>query len=140
MYRTARQLDEKMLKLMESIQNDYRLQYDRLNKASIEEFNIPVWRVDNYVPIIRKEANGEINEKRVAEDLIGEGVTTTQQWVGKGMTQKRVQISPVNQKPIELGLYSTWADSLKRNEHFIDRKSTRLNFSHIQKPRMPSSA
>ena len=115
----AEALPEKFKKLSEAIQKDYGEQYERMNKISIDEFNSPVWRVQHYVPLIRLESNGDTNANRVKQDLLGSMGGTGSNWVDKGMTKKRVEISPANQKPVETGLYSTWADSLKRTEHFI---------------------
>ena len=115
----AEALPEKFKKLSEAIQKDYGEQYERMNKISIDEFNSPVWRVQHYVPLVRLESNGDTNANRVKQDLLGSMGGTGSNWVDKGMTKKRVEISPANQKPVETGLYSTWADSLKRTEHFI---------------------
>lgn len=114
----AYSLDEKYLKLLEAINKDYADQYERMNKASIEYFNIPVNRVKAYVPLVRLESNGDTNENRVMEDLLGsQGIG--KQWVDKGMTKSRVNIGPLNQKPVETGLYKTWNSSVERTEHFI---------------------
>jgi hypothetical protein len=37
----------------------------------------------------------------------------------KGMTQKRIEIDPLYQRPVQMGLYSTWNDSVTRTEHFV---------------------
>ena len=106
--------------LMEAIEADYAAQYERMNEVSINEFNMPVHRVKAYVPLVRRESNGETNVNQVREDLIGAyGGENTKQWVNKGMTQRRVNISPLNQKPVETGLFKTWGSSLERTEHFI---------------------
>ncbi|MBO7712207.1 MAG: hypothetical protein J6S85_01730 [Methanobrevibacter sp.] len=106
--------------LMEVIEADYAQQYERMNKISINEFNMPVHRVKAYVPLVRRESNGETNAKQVKEDLLGAyGADAGKQWVNRGMTQRRVNISPLNQKPVQTGLFKTWADSIERTEHFI---------------------
>ena len=106
--------------LMEAIEADYAEQYERMNEVSINEFNMPVHRVKAYVPLVRRESNGDTNANQVREDLIGAyGGENSKQWVNKGMTQRRVNISPLNQKPVQTGLFRTWADSIERTEHFI---------------------
>ena len=106
--------------LMEAIQADYASQYERMNEISINEFNMPVHRVKAYVPLVRRESNGDTNVNQVREDLIGAyGGEAGKQWVNKGMTQRRVNISPLNQKPVQTGLFRTWGDSVERTEHFI---------------------
>lgn len=114
----TKKLDPKFTKLLDAIELDYSTQYDKMNKVSIDIFNAPVWRVKHYVPLIRLESNGETNENRVKEDLLGTA-GIGKQYVDKGMTQKRKHIGALNQKPVEMGLYKTWIDSVERTEHFI---------------------
>ena len=106
--------------LMEVIEADYASQYERMNEISINEFNTPVHRVRAYVPLVRRESNGDTNVNQVKEDLLGAyGAEAGKQWVNKGMTQRRVNMSPLNQKPVQTGLFRTWGDSIERTEHFI---------------------
>lgn len=106
--------------LLEAIEADYAQQYERMNEISINEFNTPVHRVKAYVPLVRRESNGDTNVNQVKEDLLGAyGAEAGKQWVNKGMTQRRVNISPLNQKPVQTGLFRTWGDSIDRTEHFI---------------------
>ncbi|MBQ5848544.1 MAG: hypothetical protein IIW49_06475 [Treponema sp.] len=117
----ANSLDTKFLNFADAISDDYAIQFDRLQEASINEFNTPVWRENNYIPLVRLESNGDTNHNRVKEDLLGTlgGGTQTKQWADKGMTKKRIKISPLYQAPVETGLYKTWVDSVERTEHFI---------------------
>ena len=106
--------------LLEAIEKDYAEQYGRMNELSINEFNMPVHRVKAYVPLVRRESNGDTNVNQVKEDLLGAyGSDAGKQWVNKGMTQRRVNISPLYQKPVQTGLVRTWGDSIERTEHFI---------------------
>ena len=123
-------------KLMEAIDADYTEQFERLQQTSIEEFNAPVNRVKKYVPLNRMESNGDTNENRVREDLLAtSGAGTGKQYVDKGMTQKRINISPLNQKPVELGLYKTWADATERTEHFINYAGYVRELNRVYKSR-----
>lgn len=117
----ANSLDTKYLNFADAISDDYAIQFDRLQEASINEFNTPVWRENNYIPLVRLESNGDTNHNRVKEDLLGTlgSGTQTKQWADKGMTKKRIKISPLYQAPVETGLYKTWIDSVERTEHFI---------------------
>ncbi len=106
--------------LMEAIEADYAAQYERMNEVSINEFNQPVHRVRAYVPLVRREQNGDTNVNQVKEDLLATfGSDAGKQWVNKGMTQRRQNISPLHQKPVQTGLFATWGSSVDRTEHFI---------------------
>lgn len=111
-------LDQKYLDFARAIEEDYAEQYDRMNKASIDVFNQPVARVNNYVPLVRLESNGDTNSNKVKEDLLATS-SIGKSWVDKGMTKKRVHIGPLYQRPVETGLYKTWLNSIDRTEHFI---------------------
>lgn len=128
-------LDPKFLKFAEAIAYDYEKEFERMNKASIEEFNQPVWRVEKYIPLIRLGQTGEENENRVKEDLLGTSGIQNQNWVNKGMTQKRIKISPWNQRPVEIGLYKTWLDAVDRTEHFIAYSGYVRTLNRIYKSR-----
>lgn len=71
------------------------------------------------MPLIRLTVAGDTHEQRLKQDLLGHSAGTGKAGTEKGFTKKRVEIGPMNQAPVELGLYSTWADSVDRNEHFI---------------------
>jgi hypothetical protein len=114
----AKEENQKFLKLAEAIGGDYDRNGKRLNKAMIDMYNRPMWRVEHYVPMNRREQSGGENEHRVIEDLLGiTGVG--QKVVNRGFTEKRVNISPYRQAPIELGLYKTWAQSVTDTEHLL---------------------
>lgn len=114
----VKNLDQKYLDFARAIEEDYAEQYDRMNKASIDVFNQPVARVNNYVPLVRLESNGDTNSNKVKEDLLATS-SIGKSWVDKGMTKKRVHIGPLYQRPVETGLYKTWLNSIDRTEHFI---------------------
>lgn len=105
--------------LVQAIENDYADQYGRLNRTSIEVFNMPVNRVESYVPLIRQESSGETNEQQIMHDIMADTTGAPSSYVNRGMTKSRIKISPLNQKPVQLGLFKTWADSMERTEHFI---------------------
>lgn len=117
--KVANALDDKYKKLLEAIEADYTSQYERMNEVSINEFNAPVHRVKNYVPLVRLESNGDTNANQVKEDLLGTMGGQSRQYVNKGMTQRRVNQGPLHQKPVQTGLYKTWSNSVERTEHFI---------------------
>lgn len=126
----------KYKELAKAIEDDYTEQFERLQRVSIEEFNAEVFRVKSYVPLNRMESNGDTNENRVKEDLLAtSGASVGKNYVDKGMTQKRRSISPLNQKPVELGLYKTWAEATERTEHFINYAGYVRELNRVYKSR-----
>jgi len=114
----AKEENKKFLKLYDAIGEDYDRNGERLNRACIDMFNKPMWRVDKYVPMNRLEVTGEENENRVIEDLLGT-TGVGDKWVDRGFTKEREKIKPSGQRPIELGLYKTWAKSVSATEHLL---------------------
>ena len=110
---------DEFLPLINAIRKDYADEFDRINEASIKEFNAPVWREKWYLPLVRLSVAGDENENRLKQDLLMHTVGTGKAGTEKGFTKKRIEIGPLHQMPVELGLYTTWADSVERNEHFI---------------------
>lgn len=110
---------DKFMPLIEAIRKDYADEFDRINRTSIDEFNAPVWREKWYLPLVRLTAAGDTHENRLKQDLLMHSVGTGKAGTEKGFTKKRIEIGALHQTPVELGLYTTWADSVERNEHFI---------------------
>lgn len=132
----ANQLDDKYKALLKVIADDYAAQYDRMNEISIKEFNTPVHRVKCYVPLVRLESNGDTNVNQVKEDLLAAlGQGASKEWVNKGMTKRRTNMSPLHQKPVQTGLYKTWADSVDRTEHFISYSGYVRELNRVYKSR-----
>ena len=115
----TQELKNEFKPLIDAIRADYAEEFDNINRVSIEEFNSPVWREKWYLPLIRQTFGGDTHEQRLKQDLLGHSAGTGKAGTEKGFTKKRVKIGPLNQAPVELGLYKTWADSVERNEHFI---------------------
>ena len=67
--------------------------------------------------------------------MLGTSGIQNQNWVNKGMTQKRIHFSPWNQRPVEIGLYKTWLDSVDRTEHFIAYSGYVRELNRIYKSR-----
>lgn len=123
--------------ILNAISKDYADQYNRMNEISIKEFNMPLNRVQCYVPLVRLESNGDTNAAQVKQDLLTTMGSNAagQAGVGKGMTKRRVSISPLHQKPVQTGLYKTWANSVERTEHFISYASYVRELNRVYKSR-----
>lgn len=116
----ARALPDKFHKFADAISADYAEEFDRINRVSIEEFNTPVWRVEKYVPLYRLSSMGDTNENRVRADMLANTAAAEYNpGASHGFTNKRVNISPLNQRGVESGLYKTWVDSVNTTEHYI---------------------
>ena len=113
------ELDASMRSMMDAISADFTDNFERLNTIAIQEFNTPVTRLENYVPIRRQEITGDDLRTAVADDLLNMNGQATPSGVQRGMTKERIAISPTNQKPMKLDLIGTWQEAVDMQEHFI---------------------
>jgi len=114
-----RELSKEMRLVMDAIDNDFSSNFDRLNTVSIREFNMPVSRVDNYVPIRRMEMTGDDLAAAVADDILNMNAGAMPTGIERGITKERVNIAPRHQKPMKLDLLGTWQEAVEMQEHFI---------------------
>ncbi|MBQ3825298.1 MAG: hypothetical protein II811_04100, partial [Spirochaetaceae bacterium] len=115
----AMQKKPALAEFAEAISRDYDEQYQRMDEVCKREFHTPMGRVEHYVPLVRLEANGDTNENKVKADMLGLTGSVANVNVDDGNRKQRKDISPTNQKPVEIGLFKTWNNSLNRTEHFI---------------------
>jgi len=131
---------QNVMKIAEAIWEDWqdRDNFDRLNRAAIEEYNQPVNPVQFYMPIARKDFNGTELSQKIANDIYnmnaGKGMTS----VEKGMIKDRITISARNQQPVDADYFKLWSDSVAEQEHFIAtnayvRKLNRIFKAHGSK-------
>lgn len=129
-----------VMKIAEAIWGDWqdRDNFERLNRAAIEEYNQPVNPVQFYMPIARKDFNGTELSQKIANDIYnlnaGKGMTS----VEKGMIKDRITISARNQQPVDADYFKLWSDSVAEQEHFIAtnayvRKLNRIFKAHGSK-------
>ena len=115
----AKEENKKFLALARAIGGYYDRNGERMNRASIELFNRPMWRVRGYLPMYRLDLTGAENEHRIVEDFMGLPGNKATQWVNRGRMEKRLNISPYHQAPVELGLFKTWEKAVRDTEHLI---------------------
>lgn len=107
--------------LLSFIQRAYDEQGKRLNQTAIDVYNAPMWIEEHYVPLQRLEANGDVNEATLKNELLASvaGTGSAGSWIARGNMKSRIDISYVNQKPVRMGLVSTWTESVESTEHII---------------------
>lgn len=115
----AYSLDSKYSGVFNAIMGDYEANFERLNDAAIAAFNQGMRKEQAYSPIYRTESTGEDLAATMMEDLLAGTSIKTKATPKKGMTKERITISPRNQGPIKMGLFSTWLQAVEMQEHFI---------------------
>lgn len=111
--------DGRYMQVLERVREDFNGQRDRINEVAIREFNKPMRNVDEYLPIHRREFNGENMHEQIADDWFNQNAGGSPTGVGKGFTRDRIKISPNHQRPVNLDLMQVWNRSVRDQEHFI---------------------
>ena len=111
--------DGRYMQVLERVREDFNGQRDRINEVAIREFNKPLRKVDEYLPIHRREFNGENMHEQIADDWFNQNAGGSPTGVGKGFTRDRIKISPNHQRPVNLDLMQVWNRSVRDQEHFI---------------------
>lgn len=111
--------DGRILSVVNAIRVDLNSQADRINEISIREYNQAMTSLDNYLPMHRRDQNGESLPDTIAEDFRNMYAGASATGVEKGFTTSRQKISPDHQGPIDMDLINVWNSSVKDHEHMI---------------------
>ncbi len=108
--------------LFDAISEDFssRENADRLDRASIEWFNMPLDRREKYLPIHRTDSQGVDFENAMADSLFNLNANKMIRNPEKGFTISRIEISPRHQKNIDLSLVGVWQTAVREQEHLIE--------------------
>lgn len=108
--------------LVNAISEDFssRENADRLDRASIDWFNMPLDRREKYLPIHRTDSQGVDFENAMADSLFNLNANRMTRNPEKGFTISRIEISPRHQKNIDLSLVGVWQTAVREQEHLIE--------------------
>ncbi|MDR3173516.1 MAG: hypothetical protein LBU19_04630, partial [Treponema sp.] len=109
--------NRKFLKLTGAIAEDYDQQYPRMNRVSLDRYNAPVFKEENYTPIGRLQGTGDIHESKLAAEAKRAAGAGLLAYADKGTFKSRINIGLAHQAPIKLGLYETWVENVEETEH-----------------------
>ena len=114
--------DRGLSDLVNAISEDFssRENADRLDRASIEWFNMPLDRREKYLPIHRTDSQGVDFENAMADSLFNLNANRMTRNPEKGFTISRIEISPRHQKNIDLSLVGVWQTAVREQEHLIE--------------------
>jgi len=111
-------LSDKEKTYADYIIQEYEDNYERLREAHIAYKDEDLGKEINYTPVIRKDIDYDGLEIDIAKEL-SEQANLKRAYAKRGFTKGRIKISPAHQKPIRLGLLSTWTEQVHKQEHYI---------------------
>jgi hypothetical protein len=112
----AKEENRKYLELLKAVQQDYDLNFHKLDALSRRLYNRPVWKVEHYVPLMR-QGFGTAQTAAQIKDLLGSAGLDTH--IEKGMLTKRITIGAEHQTPVDMRLYNGWLKSVEKTEHLL---------------------
>ena len=120
--KAAEKVPQKYKILMSMILQDYAGEnFDRLDQFCISEFNQAIVREENYTPAIVRDITYDSLAGTVAGDLLDLNGGKVPTLPKRGFTKERIpKINPKHQKPIELGLFSTYIKSVEMQERLME--------------------
>ena len=102
--------------------------FERVQRIMLEQFNRRISKEDFYMPIRRMDwtevkydrADADsVRASQLAEEAL-KGVPRFRPGsVERGFTEKRQEISPLQQKPINFDFFQIWQDSVRDEEHLV---------------------
>ena len=111
-----------LIPLVEAIKEDFAApeNFRRLNSASVEAYNTPMKKVQNYLPIMRQDLRGDNFRNDMADALFNLNTGDFNAALDKGMTISRIKIAPRHQRGVNLSLLEVWQKSVRNQEHLIE--------------------
>lgn len=108
--------------IIEAIENDFNSDsFERVREVMLKVFNQEVGREEYYLPLRRNSLKGKSAEEQMREDILKTVPgTRSSKSVRKGMTEDRIEISPMNQSSVEADFMKVWADSVADQEHLVE--------------------
>lgn len=108
--------------IIEAIENDFNSDsFERVREVMLKVFNQEVGREEYYLPLRRNSLKGKSAEEQMREDILKTVPgTRSSKSVRKGMTEDRIEISPMNQSSVEADFMKVWADSVTDQEHLVE--------------------
>jgi len=104
--------------LADRIIADYEEHYEDLRNAHIEFTDEDLGHEENYTPMRRTDVSYETMNEELRDELLRK-THLKKGYAEKGFTISRQEIPSEFQKPIRLGLYSTWIGQVPKQEHYI---------------------
>jgi hypothetical protein len=111
-------LTDKEKALADYIIEDYESRYDALRQSHIAQTNRDLGYEENYTPIRRRELDYSVFKEELVDEF-ERREHLKRAYTRREFTIRRQDIPPEFQKPVRLGLVSTWFGQVPKQEHYI---------------------
>jgi len=98
--------------------SEYESNYNRVREAHIEYSNEDMGHEAFYTPIRRTDVLHNTHKGELAEEILIRS-NLKKAYIGRRFTFERKDIPKEFQRPLRLGLYSTWLDQVPKQERYV---------------------
>ena len=128
------------MKVIDAIVADWNSEENlaRIQKILIDEYNKPMEVEGFYMTMHRQDFDGTESAYRLQDDMYNLNAGKSKTTPDKGFTESRIDISPMNQQPVDMDIYRVWLQSVEDQENVIAnlpyiRKLNRIYKNHGSK-------
>lgn len=128
------------MKVVDAIVADWNSEENlaRIQKILIDEYNKPMEVEGFYMTMHRQDFDGTESAYRLQDDMYNLNAGKSKTTPDKGFTESRIDISPMNQQPVDMDIYRVWLQSVEDQENVIAnlpyiRKLNRIYKNHGSK-------
>ncbi|MCH8476368.1 MAG: hypothetical protein LAT56_00285 [Wenzhouxiangella sp.] len=97
----------------------FEQEYGRLAQAFIEDQNAPLGKEERYFPMMVRDVSYDAMPEQIANDILARG-GVVKQYIDRGMTKDRIDISPENQPSMRLDAFAIWSQMSNMQENYIN--------------------
>lgn len=98
--------------------SEYENNYNRVREAHIENANEDMGYEPSYTPIRRTDVTPDTHKGELAQEILIRS-NLKKAYIGRQFTYERKDIPKEFQRPLFLGLYSTWLDQVPKQERYV---------------------
>lgn len=112
-------LTDEQKQLADLVIEEYSENYDRIEQTNGYFYNAVLGFEENYTPIITRGRSTEVHEKQLAQELLVRSAYR-RAGIDRGFSKERLKkIKIEHRRPINLGLFQHWEQTVAKQEHFI---------------------
>lgn len=128
------------MKVIDAIVADWNSEENlaRIQRILIDEYNKPMEVEGFYMTMHRQDFDGTESAYRLQDDMYNLNAGKSKTTPDNGFTESRIDISPMNQQPVDMDIYRVWLQSVEDQENVIAnlpyiRKLNRIYKNHGSK-------
>lgn len=110
-----------IMEVVKAIEADFNSDaFERVRDIMLRAYNMPVARVDYYLPLRRTDLKGDAGDSQLREDILMRvSGSKRSASVSKGSTNERIKIGAAHQSNMNDDFLQIWNNSVEEQEHIV---------------------